>query len=229
MKFTVTVALMFLPVVVHAVPPLDLEGHNDAGERITVVGESEPMHSKILIRMKGMNSDMKGERCGYSGDNSTFSCSPNGASPLAGATFRFEANTHEILARMGSSSRTVDCGRIATCERGCGPRTPQELLESGYECYDEAVCPNLELKKSGTVVLRATNGTVKGNNVPLHDNPHSRSRILRMIAQGVRVEISDHVGACWLVSGEPGVWVFVKVLDDSIPKGGWMFDANISY
>ena len=221
MKLTVTVALTFLPVVVHAVPPLDLEGHNDVGERITVVGESEPMHSNIWVRMKGKKSDLKGQRCGYSADDTTFSCSPDGASPLAGATFRFKTYARD--------SRTVDCGRIAVCERGCGPRTPQELLESGYECYDEAVCPNLELKKSGSVVLRTTNGTVKGNNVTLRDNPHSQSRVLRTVAQGVRVKITDYAGACWLVNGKPGVWVFVKVLDDPIPKEGWMFDANISY
>lgn len=229
MKLTVTVAFAFLPVYVHAAPPLDLEGHNDVGERITVVGESEPMHSRIWVLMKGKKSDLKGQRCGYSADDTTFSCSPDGTSPLAGATFRFEANAREILDRMGASSRTVDCGRIAVCKRGCGPRTPQELLESGYECYDEAVCPNLELKKSGSVVLRATNGTVKGNNVTLRDNPHSQSRVLRTVARGVRVKITSHTGACGLVNGKPGVWVFVRVLDDPIPKQGWMFDASISY
>jgi hypothetical protein len=230
MKLTVAVALTFLPVVVHAVPPLDLQGHNDVGERITVVGESDgPMHSEIEVRVKGKKTHLKGQRCGYSADDTTFSCSPDGASPLAGATFRFEANNREILARITASSRTMDCGRIAVCERGCGPRTPQELLEAGYECYDEAVCPNLEKNKSGSVVLRTTNATVKGNNVRLRDNPHSQSRVLRTLAQGVRVKITDHVGACWLVNGKPGVWVFVTILDDNIPKEGWIFDANISY
>lgn len=222
MRSCITVILSVLPLSVNAVPPLDLAGHNDVGESVTVLGESgEVPHSEVIVRTKDKETELKGQRCGYSDDYTIFSCSPHGASSLAGTTYRFKA--------VAQDPRTVDCGRIAVCIRGCGAHTPHELLESGYECYDEAVCPNLQMKQNGSVSLRSTSGTVKGIGVNLRDNPHSQSRVLRTIAHGAELKVSEATGACWLVNGKPGVWVFVTVLDDNRPVTGWVFDAYIDY
>jgi uncharacterized protein YgiM (DUF1202 family) len=222
MKPLIAVAMIFFSVVVYAVPPLDLMGHNDAGENVTVIGDSmEESYSEILIRKNGKETFLKKQYCGHSGAD-IFSCSADGTSPLAGATFRFKK------LKVAENPHTMDCGRVAVCEHGCGPRTPHELLESGYECNDVAVCPNLKLEK-GSVSLISTSGAVSGDNVNLRDNPHTQSRILRTLTREVKVKVTDSTAACWLVNGKPGVWVFVTVIDNNTPKNGWLYDAYIDY
>jgi hypothetical protein len=222
MRLTIAVIMMFLPPAVYAAPPLDLIGHNVTGESITVFGESdEQSYSEIMVRKNGKETLLKNQRCGHSGAD-IFSCSPEGTSPLAGAVYHFKRVT------VSQDPYTRDCGRVATCVRGCGRRTPHELLESGYECNDVAVCQSLKYE-NGSVSLRLTNGTVKGNNVNLRDNPHTQSRILRNIAHGVKVKVINSTAACWLINGKPGVWVFVTVLDDDTRKEGWIYDAYIEY
>jgi hypothetical protein len=222
MKLTASIILVFACRVVLAAGPTDLEGRNDRGQRIRVIGESNgPMHSEIWIHEGKEERHLAEQKCGYSADAANFSCSSDGSSPLAGATFRFKP--------VSETPRTADCGRIAVCITGCNSRAPRELLESADECYDQGECRSLAMTESGSVHLREVNGLINAHNVNLRENPHSQSRVLRTVPEGVAVNALDHAGVCLLVDGKAGVWVRVAVLDDKAPSEGWIFDANVSY
>lgn len=165
-----------------AAPPLNLVGRNVAGEQITVYGVGDPphekdLHSVIVIRKDGKETRIKNQKCYDRGG--TFSCEPGGTSPLAGAFYRFKA---------APSDPTADdsCSGLAVCERGCGPRTPPELIQY-YECYDAGECPNFYLEENGGRELISTVGNVTTDNVSLRWSPHLHSIILRTVSQGTRV------------------------------------------
>jgi hypothetical protein len=154
------------------------------------------------------------EGCSFvGGDN--FSCQKNGRSPLAGTTYHRKKGIGP------------DCSAIVVCVSGCGPHAPHELYYTPRpaNCYHQTECPKREI----TVNFGVSRGVINGNNVNLRENPHTASRILRTLLQGVPVEMVPMGAACYSINGKVGRWVPVKVQDRKSPQKGWIFDPYIDY
>lgn len=216
-KIASVIAIMSTSGVVSSAPPLDVSGHNDFGEHITVYGQydDQDWFGTILVKSKdGQETLLRKQNC-TSGE--TFSCSSEGTSPLAGTVYRFLSYSSE------------DCGRIAVCKSGCSQRAPREVLEAGYECYDDGLCPNVARNRHGPWTHKYTSGSIRGTKVNLRDYPHSQSRILRTVDHGAEIRAIDSDISCRKISGKLGIWVFVEVFDGFQPSRGWLFDAYIDF
>lgn len=221
MKYCLMIFAILIPLECYSVPPLDLYGTNKSGEFITVIGESEgAMYSEISIEKNGKRVYLKNQDCKFSDD--LFLCSKDGQSPLAGVKYRYK-----YAPSMGYFY-TIDCGEVLSCVDGCNPNAPIELMEAGYECYDEATCPNVD-QVNGRIKLKSHKGEISAQSVNVRLNPHSQSKIVATLDRGVRVKVTGTNGVCTKVNGKIGMWVYATIEAGAPPMKGWIYDYYIRY
>ena len=142
-KFFFAIALAILSGSVSADGPTSIHGVNAAGETIYADEEErheeEPVTTPKYVRLghwsirvgpaENSKQVFPKQYCSNYGPafqkGWTFTCSADGVSPLAGATYVFERG----LPKCG--------GFLFVCQNGCGPRAPRTLVKDLWECGEE--------------------------------------------------------------------------------------------
>jgi Bacterial SH3 domain len=211
MRALIAAGLLVLSTALHAALPTPIHGINQHGEEFTIDIPDPPFGRDYSVQVK-TNGKVKDyfakEPITYSKGELAFSA--QGRSPLAGAKFKI----------FSKAPYFGGCGTVLTCIEGCGPRVPHELFEDPYECY-----PEPEVACGSPI----DEGIVDGDVVNVRDNPHINSRVLRTVANAVRITVLKRDPVCFLMNDKEGQWVRVKLHDDNPIKEGWVFDAYIKY
>lgn len=204
-----TVLLCIVSLNAYADGYTTIHGTNERGEEIRIDKDQEPdivepAGPYLLYTITVGGKEFEKQLCNYTGINS-FSCSIEGGSPVAGATYLFKEDPK-------------GCGNIGICVRGCTARTPHQMYQGSWECY-KPECPS----------RAATDGVLSGDKVNLREQPDITSRVLRNLIHGTKVKVLERNDTCLSIGSKDGQWVKVRVLDKDPIKEGWIFDAYVAY